>query len=88
MPKVFRKYPDIHVNFTVFGVMAYNTSRRDNVISDRGFNTTLAQDALAVLQHAVRPLGNMELSDMAIRNSITDTISKVCYSFVIREIQN
>ena len=73
---VFELYPDIHVNFTVFSLLPFNSSVPRSWINAGGFNVTLAQDTLAVLAEAVRePLTNDTVT--AARNEIRDRVSMV-----------
>lgn len=78
---VFQFYPDIHVNFTVFSMMHYNTSVKYSERTDDGFNTSLAHDALTVLNEALtKPFIDTDI--LHIRNSITSRITQVNLRFL------
>lgn len=73
---VFQLYPDIHVNFTVFSMVHYNTSVRYSRRTEDGFNISLAYDTLSVLSEGLAPPFN-DTDPEHVRSTITSRISQV-----------
>ena len=80
---MFRLFRDVHVNFTIFSMMPYDTADKRIRNYDNGFNLTLAQDSLSLLDKASQNL-NFNLSVEDIRKRLQTTIKKVwhCQNFL------
>ena len=73
---MFRLFPNVHVNFTVFGMIPYDTSDRRTRNYDNGLNLTLAQDSVALLKKVVEHVYiNRSVEEM--RKHVTNAIKMV-----------
>ncbi|XP_052795006.1 glutamate receptor 2-like isoform X2 [Mya arenaria] len=74
---IFELYPDIHVNFTVFSLIPFNSSVQRTWLDKGGFNMTLAQDTLAILRDAVALIPFDNATTETVRNAILERVSGV-----------
>ena len=76
LPDVFRLFRDVHVNFTIFSMMPYDTADRRIRNYDNGFNLTLAQDAMVLLDKVTKTI-NLNKSVEDVRKSLQSAIKRV-----------
>lgn len=76
LSEVFMEFPNVIVNFTLFSLMPYNTSKSFPGTKGDQYNLTLALDTMAVLRDAV-PHVLYETEDHAVRKGLTTAISRV-----------
>jgi hypothetical protein len=71
-------FPDIHVNFTVFTMMPFNSTVPSEQYFRDSFNKTLARDSVAILQECViQPIEKN--STESVRNSLLERMQSVRY---------
>ena len=76
LPDVFRLFRDVHVNFTIFSMMPYDTADKTIRNYDNGFNLTLAKDSMSLLEKVTKTT-NLNRSVEDVRRSLQTAIKQV-----------
>ncbi|XP_053400246.1 glutamate receptor 1-like isoform X2 [Mercenaria mercenaria] len=76
---VMNNFPDIHVNFTVFTMMPFNSTVPKGQPTRDSFNKTLAQDAVSLLQEAVNKPFEKNTTEF-VRNSLAERILSIDFN--------
>ncbi|XP_060562525.1 glutamate receptor 1-like isoform X3 [Ruditapes philippinarum] len=73
---IMNNFPDIHVNFTVFTMMPFNSTVPSEQYFRDSFNKTLARDSVAILQECViQPIEKN--STESVRNSLLERMQSI-----------
>lgn len=80
--EVINNFPDIHVNFTVFTMMPFNSTQPSGQFVRDTFNTTLAQDAVALLQKVLNDPFEKNTTSF-IRKALVERIFSVSVSYFV-----
>ena len=76
LPDVFRLFRDVHVNFTIFSMMPYDTADKTIRNYDNGFNLTLAKDSMSLLEKVTKTI-NLNRSVEDVRRSLQTAMKRV-----------
>lgn len=76
--EIIDNFPDIHVNFTVFTMLPFNSSRPPGQFVRDTFNITLAQDAVALLQEVVNRRFENSTPEF-VRNTLVDRLFSISF---------
>ena len=73
---MFRIFSDIHVNFTVFGMMPFDTGDSVKRRYDNALNQTIAHDAISLLEQVLKFV-DINTGIEEIRKQIANEIKQV-----------